>query len=282
MKHGNEPKGARRSLHPREERDDGTPLRELVLGAVEREVVRDERELIEALFLGYLEPEDETRARALLESSPEARAYWAELTSDDDDEAIRAADEELVARMPWLRNPGVGVSMGPAPDLASLRLPGLRKPAESGPWAGDTMTEGRAFGSTSESLGTIRPADHHEASAEDPGTSDARELEIFDRQWAQQIMDVSFLALEKGPPSTREWLPILRPWILADPGDASLKEIATIKNCTHDFVRAQLHRLRKAWRQAVRDSVALTVAHPDEIDNQLRHLAAVLARHPVE
>jgi RNA polymerase sigma-70 factor (ECF subfamily) len=133
-----------------------------------------------------------------------------------------------------------------------------------------------------ESLNTIRPAAHQETPADGTGPSPNADLEAFDRHWAQHIISISFLSLDKGSPANREWLAILRPWILADPGDASLKEIAASKNCTHDSVRAQLHRLRKAWRQAVRDAVARTVAHPDEIDDELRHLAAVLGRHPVE
>jgi hypothetical protein len=130
MKHGSKPEGARRSRHPREERDDGTPLRDLVLGAVDREVVKDERELIEALFLGYLEPEDEARARALIESSDDARAYWAELAGDDgkSDAAIRAVHEQLVARMPWLKKPEAVEADDAA--LASLRLPQAPGPVD--------------------------------------------------------------------------------------------------------------------------------------------------------
>ena len=133
-----------------------------------------------------------------------------------------------------------------------------------------------------ESLDTIRPAPHQETPSNNSKTAPGVDAETYDRHWAQHIISVSFQALENGTPATREWLPILRPWILADPGDTSLKEIALEKGCTHDSVRTQLHRLRKTWRQAVRDAVSWTVSRPEDIDDELRHLAAVLARHPVE
>jgi DNA-directed RNA polymerase specialized sigma24 family protein len=133
-----------------------------------------------------------------------------------------------------------------------------------------------------ESLDTIQPAPHQESPAGGAPARPGVDTEAYDRHWAQHILSVSFSCLEKGSPATREWLPILRPWILADPGDASLKEIAREQACTHAAVRAQLHRLRKAWRQAVRDAVSRTVSHPEDIDDELRHLAAVLARHPMD
>lgn len=146
----------------------------------------------------------------------------------------------------------------------------------------NTRTQARGGACQFESLDTICPAAHQEIAADGNDHPPGVDIEAYDRHWAQHILSVSFQTLESGPPATREWLPILRPWILADPCGASLKEIALTKGCTHDSVRAQLHRLRKAWRKAVRQAVARTVTHPEDIDDELRHLATVLGRHPVE
>jgi DNA-directed RNA polymerase specialized sigma24 family protein len=133
-----------------------------------------------------------------------------------------------------------------------------------------------------ESLDTTNPAAHQEMPADDSSSPPGLDTDAYDRHWAQHILRLAFRALETGTPATREVLPVLRPWILADPGDATLKEIARGMGRTHAALRAQLHRLRKTWRQAVRDAVAQTVPHPDEIDDELRHLATVLSRHPLE
>ncbi|MES2657095.1 MAG: hypothetical protein V4689_00685 [Verrucomicrobiota bacterium] len=137
-----------------------------------------------------------------------------------------------------------------------------------------TRGGGRRF----ETLDTTNPAAHQETLVDcnqPPGV----DIDAYDRHWAQHILSLAFKALETGTPATREALPVLRPWILADPGDTTLKQIAKDMGRTHAALRAQLHRLRKTWRQSVREAVAQTVQHPDEIDDELRHLAAVLSRH---
>ena len=47
---------------------------------------------------------------------------------------------------------------------------------------------------------------------------------------------------------------------------------------TLNAVAVAVHRLRDRFRRAVRDEVAQTVATPDEIEEEMRHLFAVLGR----
>jgi DNA-directed RNA polymerase specialized sigma24 family protein len=132
-----------------------------------------------------------------------------------------------------------------------------------------------------ESLDTTNPAAHQELPVDcnqPPGV----DIDAYDRHWAQHVLSLAFSALEVGNETTRAALPLLRPWILADPGEVTLKETAKTLGRTHAALRAQLHRHRKEWRLAVRQAVAQTVSHPEDIDDELRHLAAVLSRHPME
>ena len=132
-----------------------------------------------------------------------------------------------------------------------------------------------------ESLDTTNPAAHQEIATYDQGGVPGVDTDAYDRHWAQHILSLAFSAVETGNESTRIALASLRPWILADPGEGTLKELAQSLGRTHGALRAQLHRLRKSWRQAVRQAVAQTVSHPDEIDDELRHLAGVLSRYPL-
>ncbi len=144
-----------------------------------------------------------------------------------------------------------------------------------------TLTLSRGGKNGFESLDT----NHLTAHQETPlvrSPSPAVDTVAYDRHWAQHILSLAFSAVATGSPAMKESLDVLRPWILADPGDSTLKQIADETGSTHAALRARLHRLRKAWRLAVRDAVAKTVSHPDEIDDELRHLAAVLARHGAE
>jgi RNA polymerase sigma-70 factor (ECF subfamily) len=43
-------------------------------------------------------------------------------------------------------------------------------------------------------------------------------------------------------------------------------------------VKAWAHRLRQRYRQSLREEIAQTVSNPGEVDEELRHLFAVLAR----
>jgi DNA-directed RNA polymerase specialized sigma24 family protein len=141
-----------------------------------------------------------------------------------------------------------------------------------------THAQSRGGGRRFESLDTTKPAPHHEIPEATATSPDSVNIEAYDWHWAQHILSLAFASLESGTKVSREILPILKPWILADPGEATLKELAHSLGRTHAALRAQLYRLRKTWRQAVREAVSQTVSHPDEIDDELRHLAAVLSR----
>ena len=108
-------------------------------------------------------------------------------------------------------------------------------------------------------------------------TPSLQDAEVFDHHWAQGILRCAFAALEKGDDTTSAAVSALRPWILADPDGATLKDLADSFDCSHNAIRAQLHRLRKRWRNEIRKAVAKTVSHPDEVDEELRHLARVLS-----
>lgn len=143
-------------------------------------------------------------------------------------------------------------------------------------------TQSRGGGMQFESLDTTQPAPHHETPDPGPISPDCVNIEAYDWHWAQHILSLAFGSLESGTKTSSEILPELRPWILADPGDSTLKELAQSLGRTHAALRAQLYRLRKTWRQSVREAVSQTVSHPDEIDDELRHLAAVLSRQMPE
>ena len=60
-------------------------------------------------------------------------------------------------------------------------------------------------------------------------------------------------------------------------GGPTHAEIATLHGLTEDAVKMRAMRLRKQWHRVLRDEVAKTVSLPDEIDQELRHLIAVLS-----
>jgi len=62
---------------------------------------------------------------------------------------------------------------------------------------------------------------------------------------------------------------------LGDKSAASYAEIAGHLNLTEGTVKVAVHRLRQRFRELLRAEVAHTVARPEDIDGELRHLISV-------
>lgn len=73
-------------------------------------------------------------------------------------------------------------------------------------------------------------------------------------------------------------LKILRPGLDADPTFAArFAEEARCLDLTEPTLRVVLHRLRQRYRQLLRAEIAHTVARPEDIDDELRHLIAAVS-----
>lgn len=104
---------------------------------------------------------------------------------------------------------------------------------------------------------------------------------IFDRLWAHRILARGYAAVETGSPARTALRTALRPWILAaEDGATSLRDVARSLGHSHNAVRVELKRLRRDWRAAIRTIVLETLTDPADINDELRHLAAVLGHFP--
>ena len=65
---------------------------------------------------------------------------------------------------------------------------------------------------------------------------------------------------------------------LADAGRAGIQEevLDAAFDLTAAVVKSRVWRLRKRWVELVREEVANTVQNPDEVDEEIRHLARFL------
>ena len=55
-------------------------------------------------------------------------------------------------------------------------------------------------------------------------------------------------------------------------------ELAVKLGVSEGAVKSAVHRLRQRYRQLLHDEIAQTVASPGEVNEELHHLFAVLAR----
>ena len=100
---------------------------------------------------------------------------------------------------------------------------------------------------------------------------------IFDRQWAQAIVDAALkdLRAEAVEHGKAPLFDELKAFLTAEAD--SYESVAARLGLTLAAVKTAIHRLRANFRVVVRREVARTVSSPDEVDDELRYLSTVLA-----
>jgi RNA polymerase sigma factor (sigma-70 family) len=109
----------------------------------------------------------------------------------------------------------------------------------------------------------------HEVSAE----------RLFERQWALALLDrvLRRLGDEHSDPSKRIQFDVLQPFLSLDRDTANYADAAARLNSTESALRVAAHRLRKRYRELLRDEIAHTVATPDEVEDELKYLFVMLS-----
>jgi RNA polymerase sigma factor (sigma-70 family) len=99
----------------------------------------------------------------------------------------------------------------------------------------------------------------------------------FDQRWAIALIEQALTALrrEYSAAGKTELFDQLKGLVWGERNSASYAEIAASLQLTEGNVKVAVHRLRQRFRETLRMEVAQTVARPDEIDSELRHLISV-------
>lgn len=100
----------------------------------------------------------------------------------------------------------------------------------------------------------------------------------FDRQWALTVIDrvVHTLAAEFEQAGKERYFTLLKPWLTGDEGDATQAEIATELGTNEGALKVAIHRLRKRFRELIRDEISHTVDSETEARDELAHLLAAM------
>ena len=100
----------------------------------------------------------------------------------------------------------------------------------------------------------------------------------YERRWALTLLDevLRRLRSEYEQEGRVELFAELHPCLIGERTSQPYVELAKKLNATEGTVKAMVHRLRQRYRQLLRDEIAHTVAEPGEVDEELRHLFAVL------
>ena len=69
----------------------------------------------------------------------------------------------------------------------------------------------------------------------------------------------------------------LKASLLAEEGGVTYAELGRQLGLKEDAVKQTVHRMRRRYRELFREEIAQTVAEPGEVEDELKHLFAVLS-----
>ena len=102
----------------------------------------------------------------------------------------------------------------------------------------------------------------------------------FEKRWAVTLMEKAFGTIREEYVAAGKagLFERLKAFLVEGTGSGEYSAAAKDLNITPNGVAVAVHRLREKYREAVRLEVAHTVASPDEIEEEMRHLFTVLTR----
>jgi RNA polymerase sigma-70 factor (ECF subfamily) len=101
----------------------------------------------------------------------------------------------------------------------------------------------------------------------------------FDRAWALALLEATFARLraEQAASGRGDWFDALAPCLGGKGAAAPQAEIAARLRISEPALRVAVHRLRKRYREVLRDEVARTVPEQGDVEAELRHLLAAVS-----
>ena len=102
---------------------------------------------------------------------------------------------------------------------------------------------------------------------------------VYDRRWALTLLDATLARLraEFTAAGKAAEFEQLKSFLTAGPAGADQAGMAATLGLTEGALRVAVHRLRRRYREIFRESIAHTVARPEDIDEEVRHLISALS-----
>jgi RNA polymerase sigma factor (sigma-70 family) len=96
---------------------------------------------------------------------------------------------------------------------------------------------------------------------------------IFEKQWATTVLEKVLSRL--GEQTDR--FDQLSPYLIGDESRVPYAQLAIKLGTTEGALKVSIHRLRHRFREILRDEIAHTVSDPNEVQEEIRYLMAVVA-----
>ena len=102
---------------------------------------------------------------------------------------------------------------------------------------------------------------------------------LYERRWVTTLFDKVLARLEQEFRESGKGVLFegLKGSLLAEERGLSYAQIGTPLGLKEDAVKQAVHRMRRRYRELFREEIAQTVASPGEVEDELKHLFAVLS-----
>lgn len=103
--------------------------------------------------------------------------------------------------------------------------------------------------------------------------------QCYEKRWAVALLDevLNRLRLEFDAEGRGRFFDALKPCLIGDGKSQSYNTLSRELGMTEDAIKVAVHRLRKRYRQLLREEIANTVSSVQEVQAEMRHLLEVLA-----
>jgi len=100
----------------------------------------------------------------------------------------------------------------------------------------------------------------------------------YDRQWAIRLLEVAMKRLtdEFEQAGKINQLNVLRGFLIGDHAGVTYADAAATLDTTESAAKKAASRMRQRYRELLRQEIAQTVSSPEEVDDEIRNLFAVL------
>lgn len=101
---------------------------------------------------------------------------------------------------------------------------------------------------------------------------------IYERRWALTLLDQVMARLRQRyvADGKEQLFDLLKAFLTGESGAPPYSQAAAELAMTEGAVKVAVHRLRRRYRELLRSEIAQTVAHPGEVDDELRFLRAAV------
>ena len=102
---------------------------------------------------------------------------------------------------------------------------------------------------------------------------------VFDRRWVRTLLDlvITRLRVDATRKGTLSQFDALTPCLTGEEPHVSYAQIAADLAMSEGAVRIAAHRMRRRFRDLLREEIAQTVSSTSDIDDELRHLWSAVA-----